>query len=105
VHLFEGTHNFAARGGGVLPENHRVLSRTAKSFTYQELSTELDHELAVAGRKLRPKRPETIYVRHHPPIGWQANMLLEFKYYGVKVDPEAIFNKTDYLKFRRSYGI
>ena len=88
-----------------MPENHRVLSRTAKSFTYRELSTELDYELADAGRRLRPNLPETIYVRHYPPIGWQANMLLEFKYYGVSVDPEAIFSKADYLKFRRNYGI
>ena len=105
VHLFEGTHNYAARGGGVMPEGHRVLSRTAKSFTYRELSTGLDPELERAGRQLRPKRPETIYVRHHPPIGWQANMLLEFKYYGVSVDPEAVLSKADYLKFRRDYGI
>lgn len=105
VHLFEGTHSFAARGGGVLPENHRTQSRTAKSFTYRELSTGLDPELAAAGKRLLPKTPETIYVRHHPPIGWQAQMILEFEYYGVKVDPEAVLTKSDYLKYRRQYGV
>lgn len=105
VHLFEGTHSFAARGGGVMPENHRTLSRAVKSFTYKELSTELDPELAEAGRRLLPKTPETIYVRHHPPIGWQANMILEFKYYGVTVNPEAVFTKSDYVKYRRDYGV
>ncbi len=104
VHFFEGTHNFAARGGGVLPSDHRVLSRTAKIFNYRELSTELDSELKRAGQNANPPL-ETIYVRHAPPIRWQANMLEEFKYYGVSVDPEKVFSSKDYLTFRRDYGI
>ena len=104
VHFFEGTHNFAARGGGVLPSDCRVLSRSAKRFSYIELSTELDSLLNRAGQNEDPPL-ETIYVRHAPPIGWQASMLEEFRYYGVVVDPEKVFSSDDYKTYRRDYGI
>ena len=50
VHLFEGTHNYAARVGRHLPETSGLLNYGQKTFTYYELTSELEIELARAAR-------------------------------------------------------
>ena len=104
LHFFEGTHNYKARGGGVMPDGHRVLSRAAVKFEYSEFTTKLERELKKAGDAANP-RLETFGRRHHPPINWQNNLIWEFEYYGVKVDPETVLTPADYLKYRRKFGM
>jgi hypothetical protein len=104
LHFFEGTHNYKARGGGVLPEGHRTLSRSATTFTYNELTTTLESDLKVAGLAAEPQL-ESFSRTHHPPIGWQNELIWEFEYYGIDVDPESVLTPTDYLKYRKTYGV
>ncbi|MEM6639963.1 MAG: EH signature domain-containing protein [Pseudomonadota bacterium] len=104
LHFFEGTHNYKARGGGVLPSDSRILARQVPRFSYRELSTGLEQDLRAAGENAL--KPTMIFgVAHHPPLTWQRTLIGHMQSYGVDIDPEHALTSSDYLKYRKKFGI
>ena len=104
IHFFEGTHNFAARGGAALPASYHLLSRATKHFSYRDFTKQLEEDLEEASNEL-PQPMESFNQRHHPNITWQDKLIWHFEYYGVDVDPETVLTPKDYLQYRRSFGL
>ena len=90
--FFEGTHSYAARLGVSLPPKHPIITRRKNSFNMGEVTTALDNDAY-------------FYVRHWPPLGWQKNLIDGFHQLGLPIKPEHVLTPTDYLEYRRKYGV
>lgn len=90
--FFEGTHSYAARLGVDLPPEHPIIARTKTRFSMFEVTTTLDNDAS-------------FYVRHWPPLGWQKNLIDGFHQLGLRIKPEHVLTREDYLMYRRKYGV
>ena len=104
IHLFEGTHNYAARVGRHLPEGSRVLNYSQKSFTYAELTSELEFDLLKAARG-QGRRGASARIVHSTPLTWQHKLIEELGRLGLRVHPEHVLTSAQYRAYRSKYGI
>lgn len=104
IHLFEGTHNYAARLGKHLPEGSRVLNYSQHNYTYAELTSELEFELLKSARG-QGRKDASARIVHSTPLTWQHKLIEEFGRLGLNVHPEHVLTTPQYRAYRSRYGI
>lgn len=104
IHLFEGTHNYAARIGRHLSDSHSLLSHAKHTFSYQELTSELEFELLKAARG-KGRGSGSAKVVHSTPLTWQNKLISEFRRLGLNVHPEHVLTAKQYKTYRQRYGL
>ena len=104
IHLFEGTHNYAARVGKHLPEGSRVLNYSQTNYTYQELTSELEFEL-LKGARGQGRSAASARIVHSTSLTWQHKLIGELGRLGLRVHPEHVLTAAQYRAYRSKYGI
>lgn len=103
IHMIEGSHNCSLWLFPRLHNKSRILTYEVKDFTPKQLGKGLEEEFFGT---FPASSSNPVSIRHSPDnFSWQHSAIFSMKQMGVKLDIEKLFNKTDYKKYKRMYGI
>lgn len=101
VQLIEGSHSCKLWVYRELLDTAVVFNYAQKSVPYSQLTSDLAHNMY-------DKQGQHLLIdsiTHHPPLLWQKKAIEAMAIAGVSVDPEQVLTTSDYLKFKRKYGV
>lgn len=102
IHIVEGTHVFAIRMYDVLPQKNSLTDYNVQSHSPASLSTELTEQYI---EEFGTFSNMPVRIRHHPNLTWQHKVMESLAEFGVGVNPEKVFTKSDYRQYKREFGI
>ena len=101
LHMIEGTHSFSIRLVSSLPKSSRIRDYSKDVFSVDELNY-----IMVKTVKAQNPQAAILEIPHHGQnFQWQHKAIEFFRQNGLRIDIEKLFSGSDYISYKRRYGI